>query len=160
MNRLTFARTTPPTPGVLDWDALSAFADGILAERREKLPAQVEGSAITQAAADDRLRIAAALAAQWRDASAGRALPDPLDYAQAYGATCNELLAETAIIAARAASRRAAQPGSSTAIQADLRAAALHWHQMPVADGAAYPHIWKAADHAHWAHSQRRSVAA
>jgi hypothetical protein len=160
MTRLTFARTAPPPPGVTDWDALAAFADSILAERRDKLPAQVEAGMLTQAAADARLRIAAALAAQWRDASAGRALPDPADYAERYGASCDELLAETATIAARTAQRRAANPTSSAAIQDDLRAAALHWHQRPVADGAYYPHIWKAADHAAWARSRQQRARA
>lgn len=160
MTRLTFARARPAPPCVSDWEALARFAQGLLAQREADYPIRVEDGRMPQAEADRGLRVMRAIAAQWSDACTGTPLPDPLDYAQAYGSSWDEMRTELEAVAARAARRQQAAPTHAAAIEQATLAGALLWHQQPVADGAAFPHIWKAAEHAHWSRQPKQQARA
>lgn len=159
MNVLHFARPGPMPDAVRDWHRLAAFAAQMRDQRQRGYPAMIAGGRITEGEAATRLRIITAVARQWDAVLAGDALPPVEDYRETLGADAAEMLDELAETAARATTRSNADPANRDAADQAMLARALHWHQQPVNDGAAFPHIWIAHDFHQWQRLQRATAA-
>jgi hypothetical protein len=133
--------TTDP-PFADDWEGLAAVAERLRDDRARGDPEQVNAGRVTQAQADDRARIAQALALQWR-AIVRR---EPVPWLDAHPA---EILADLAAASTAAARRAAERPNDQVQLGAALvpyprfaqGIAALLWQQQPYRDGTHMPRI-------------------
>lgn len=144
---VTFAGNAPYPPLRNMWPRLASVTRDLLVQRQQGYPVEVREGRMTQAEADRGERIMKAVVAQWRMVDGAQPLPPPDDYRTAFGADQEEMRAELALVAGRAAARAI---GSEDRKLVDLArlTAALAWQQTPCVEGCAFPHIWQSADFA------------
>jgi len=145
---LTFISNAPYPPLRNAWARLTETAKDLLVQRQQGYPVEVREGRMTQAEAERGERIVKAIVAQWRTVMSAKPLPHLADYAAELGAAPEEMRAELALIAARAAQRAARAPDDRKLLDLARLTAALTWQQTPCTDACAFPHIWQAADFA------------
>lgn len=153
----TFASDVSPYPRRRDdWEGIARLAARLLDQRRLRYPRQVELGRMTQAEADRRIRIMAAIDALWSRVIDRLELPWLWEWHAALGAGLDEMQAEAASARDVLAQLAAANPDDRDAAAAREHGEALWWHLQPVAPGG-FPHIWVAHDHAMWELARSRS---